>query len=294
MTDNNPNRPSTEMESTSTDAFTLLGNEIRVEVLRILGDAYVERGSSRLSFSELRSRTNTDDPGNLTYHLRKLVGHLIEKTDDGYALRSEGIRLYESMRAGIFDQPKELERRSVDAGFDCHYCQSLVEATFTATRVDIECPDCGFIYVRALNELPLDAFEDAAAFFTQFGKYIHFKTLWVARGVCTTCGNAVGTEFYAPDELSLTMAQCQDKVLIDRSCGYCGAPFYLSVRTAVLADTGLIAFCHDHGVDILSTPYWKLEFVWADDYVTVCSTDPWKVALQVTFDTETIKLPKLH
>lgn len=290
MAGNDPNRTATDTEPPSMNAFTLLGNDIRVEVLRVLGDAYVEGDSSRLSFSEIRSRTDTDDPGQLTYHLRKLVGYLVTKTDSGYALRSEGIRLYESMRAGMFDQPREDEPRSVDAGFDCHYCQTPIEATFTAERADIECPECGFIYVRAPNELPLDVFEDASALFAHFGKYMHYKTLSFARGVCTTCGSAVGTEFYAPEELSFTMAQHQDKVLIDRSCEYCGAPFFLSVRTAVLADTGLVAFCFDHGVDILSTPYWELEFVWTDEYVTVRSTDPWEVALQVTFDGETIEL----
>ncbi|MFT4884948.1 MAG: hypothetical protein ACI8U4_002466, partial [Natronomonas sp.] len=62
--------PSDEVSSGS-DAFGLVGNEIRTDILRALGDARVEQGYKPvLSFSELRDRTETDvGSSKFNYHL---------------------------------------------------------------------------------------------------------------------------------------------------------------------------------------------------------------------------------
>ena len=53
------------------DAFALVGNETRAEILRVLG----EEPWAGLSFSELRSRVDPDlDSGQFNYHLQQLVG----------------------------------------------------------------------------------------------------------------------------------------------------------------------------------------------------------------------------
>jgi hypothetical protein len=64
----------------------------------------------------------------------------------------------------------------------------------------------------------------------------------------------------------------------------------MSVGEALLYDPDLIAFCRERGLDVTTTPTWELEFAKTDRYVTVRSTDPWEVSLELTLDEETLEL----
>lgn len=77
------------------DAFSVLGNETRMEIIQELADA-----SDRLPFSELRDRVGVSDSGQFNYHLDKLVGHFVEDTEDGYGLRRAGERVIEAVVSG--------------------------------------------------------------------------------------------------------------------------------------------------------------------------------------------------
>lgn len=54
------------------EAFAVLGNETRMEILQSLGEA--ERP---LVFSELREAVEIDDPGQVNYHLNQLKRHFV-------------------------------------------------------------------------------------------------------------------------------------------------------------------------------------------------------------------------
>ncbi|WP_436909628.1 DUF7347 domain-containing protein [Halosimplex marinum] len=72
-----------------TDTFALLSNEMRVRILAALADADAEA----VCFSDLRSRAGVTDSGQFNYHLERLRGELVAKTDDGYALTEAGERV---------------------------------------------------------------------------------------------------------------------------------------------------------------------------------------------------------
>lgn len=84
--------------------------------------------------------------------------------------------------------------------------------------------------------------------------------------------------------------QPRDKVAVDRSCDYCGHRGYLAPGVALLTDPGLISFCYERGVDVLSTPFWELEFAVSSKHITVLSSDPWEVGLHVTYCGDTLEL----
>ncbi|WP_436927806.1 winged helix-turn-helix domain-containing protein [Halosimplex amylolyticum] len=69
-----------------TDTFTLLSDETRVRILAALADADREA----VCFSDLRGRVGMADSGQFNYHLDRLRGDLVAKTDDGYALTEAG------------------------------------------------------------------------------------------------------------------------------------------------------------------------------------------------------------
>lgn len=290
MLQNDTEEPTTESAPAPEAVLATVGNELRVEILWILYDEYVQGPPYGLSFSELHSQISGDViTSQSNYHLQQLLGHFVKKTDGSYRLSTAGRHLCQAVRAGILHQPRE--RRTIDAEFDCHYCQTSVTAVFDEERVDVQYPNCEYIYVgKPVRELPLDTFEDERTAFEQFSKYIGQKILGFARGVCTSCGNSLGTEFHKPHELNIKIAQKRNKAGIDRSCTHCGHRGYLTVGMALLPDPGIVCFCHDHGVDVLSTPVWELEFAGTDKHVTVLSTDPWKVALQVDYDGDKLEL----
>jgi hypothetical protein len=103
------------------EVFEILGNEIRMGTLRALWKAYDPLSTENaLSFSELYDAVPVSDSGQFNYHLDKLRGKYVERTDEGYALRPVGLKLVQSVIAGAGQ-----------------------EGTFEPTDIDIECPRCG-------------------------------------------------------------------------------------------------------------------------------------------------------
>jgi hypothetical protein len=90
--------PEIDLDGLTPDgAFAVLGNEIRLDIVRVLwnSDAACEYHdvsdtAETISFSELRRRVDIDDNGKFNYHLSQLVPHFIRKTADGYRLSSAG------------------------------------------------------------------------------------------------------------------------------------------------------------------------------------------------------------
>lgn len=289
MSKNDTDKPLGTTEPPPEEVFATVGDKRRIEILWILHSAYVRGPPYELSFSELHSRITADiNTSQSNYHLQQLVGHFVEKTDDGYRLRAAGRNLCQALRAGVFHPPQD--RITADAEFDCHYCQTPVEAIFDEERIDVQCPGCKYIYIGKAVELPLGEFDNPSAAFKQFSKYINHKIRGFARGVCTNCGNALGAKICKCDELNIQIMQPQDKVAVDRSCNHCGHRGYLAMGVALLTDPQLLCFCYEHGVDVLSTPFWELEFAATSQYTTVLSSEPWKVGLHVTYGDDTLEL----
>ncbi|MEF8801746.1 MAG: helix-turn-helix domain-containing protein, partial [Halolamina sp.] len=97
------------------DAFAVLGNETRMEILQTLGEA-----DEPLPFSELRGRVGMRDSGQFNYHLGKLDGHFIKDTDGGYALGQKGSRVIEAVLSGAVTDTPVLDRTPVD--MSCYCC----------------------------------------------------------------------------------------------------------------------------------------------------------------------------
>ncbi|MEF8806496.1 DUF7351 domain-containing protein [Natronomonas sp.] len=286
MSDRSHGAPSDDASSGS-DAFRLVGNEIRTDILRALGDARVEQGHKPVfSFSELRDRTETDaGSSKFNYHLQELVGQYVERVEDGYQMRAEGRALYQTLRAGTFDSREST--LTVDADFDCYYCGTGVEATVDEGTVTVECPGCDYLY--GIAGAPPGAIEDDTVALEQVGAFYHHRHLGFARGVCVTCGTEPTIERVSPADVPFADGDRQE-LYVYRSCENCGDQRHLSLGTYLLSDPHLRAFCADHGVDVLSTPLWELEFAAIDRNVTVDASEPWEATLTVTYDDETLEI----
>lgn len=128
-------------------AFAVLGNETRMEVLQLLGDA-----GGPLSFSALREGVGVDDPGQVNYHLNQLRGHFVRQTDDGYALLEPGHRVIQAVLSGVVTGTAELAPTTIDA--PCPYCGASVEVTYREERLLIGCPDCAGTFAGSETDAP--------------------------------------------------------------------------------------------------------------------------------------------
>jgi len=95
-----------------TDALEVLGNEIRVSILRELAEA-----DGPLSFTELRERSGVRDTGKFNYHLKKLCSYFVREADGGYELGHAGSRVIAAADPQMLDgASSETESAETDGG----------------------------------------------------------------------------------------------------------------------------------------------------------------------------------
>jgi hypothetical protein len=113
---------------TPEEAFSVLGNELRLTILRTLREA------DGATYSELKTGVGVADSGRFNYHLTKLVGHFVARTEGGYRLRTPGEQVVQAIDAGMFDEDDDGSYWPTEIGVDLH---SLDDATiYAATRTD--------------------------------------------------------------------------------------------------------------------------------------------------------------
>jgi DNA-binding HxlR family transcriptional regulator len=117
------------------DAFAVLGNDTRMDILRALGET-----EDSLSFSELRERVGLRDSGQFNYHLDQLEGHFVSKTDEEYELSQRGRRVIQAVLSGAITQAPTLEPTEIDAR--CYHCNDPIMVDYKQEGVGIYCTGC--------------------------------------------------------------------------------------------------------------------------------------------------------
>jgi DNA-binding transcriptional ArsR family regulator len=269
---------------TAEEAFGLLGDELRADILRVLGETPYEG----LSFSELRERVDEGvDSGQFNYHLQKPVGPFVENTDDGCVLRAPGLAVYRAIGSGAFNRSVTLE--PFDAGFECYFCSAPVEAAHEDGSFRLACPGCDHRF--ASTDLPPSAVEgsDEAELLARVDRYTRHRMLAASRGVCPVRACGMEPAFVPAEELWSEGSE-RLEVFASWSCDHCGRSHHMPVGLALLYHPALVSFFHDHGVDVTSVNHWEPEFALSDNHTTVRSRDPWAVELAVSRGGETLEL----
>lgn len=284
------------------DAFAVLGDETRLQVLQALGEA-----EGPLAYSTLFDRVEYDDTSNFSYHLDRLVGHFVRKTEAGYVLRLAGRRVVEAVHSGAVTENPVVDRTAVD--MPCMYCGGPLEIGYHDEVVVLYCSDCSGDIERvkaAVERWPIpstdivgyvslppagvydrtpDEILDAAGVGTISGVQS------LGRGVCPRCSALV--------ERSLDI--CDDHDSGDGFCDACGHQFGTAVTatctncifrtrspfpTQALANTDLMGFMIDHGIDPISPDGFHL----AACEEEIRSADPPRASFTFTADGDSITL----
>jgi hypothetical protein len=287
------------------EAFTTLGNETRLSILQALGAA-----DGPLSFSALFDRVDLDDSGQFNYHLGKLVGHFVRKTDAGYELRQAGRRVVEAVLSGAVTDAPVVERTRLDQ--PCHYCGAPIEVSYRQDRVLKYCTVCsgrdqapsgipdapGEGYLGSLplppagvqGRTPAEVYEAAWT-------WANLEFLSEASGVCSRCS--------APLDESVSV--CEDHA-VEGVCERCGnrhavqfhancpncindlhGPFVLKL----VADTHLLAFLTTHDLDPVAPSRASIsavDRVHMDYEEEVHAVEPFEARFTFCLDDDTLSL----
>lgn len=288
------------------EAFAVLGNETRMEILQALGEvAGFREADESMSFSELRDRVGIRDSGQFNYHLDQLTGHFIRKTDDGYTLRPSGRRVIEAVLSGTVTEVPDLTSAQVD--WSCPYCDAPVEVTYDETvpfPVTPYCTECAglseyfepFEYgqLAALRLSPAGLHGRTPRELLQAAiTWSHLQGLAAYCGVCPYCSG--------PIEHSLSVCETHDTT--DGDCPDCNRPYAAQLYSyctncifeteesfaadLVIANTDVLAFLAAHGINPITDP-WGPVLVNSDE--EILSTEPFKARFTLTIDDESLTL----
>lgn len=283
------------------DAFGVLGNETRIGILRTLGDA-----DDPLSFSELNDSVGMSDSGQFNYHLDKLVGHFVAKTDDGYELQRAGERVIEAVLSGAVTEDPVLERTRID--HSCHYCGAPLEMRFEQESTTTYCTECGGAFGQSaatddgtgpsgeegfmgILHLPPAGIKDRSpteihevAFSWQMS-----ENLPVAGGLCPRCSALVEKSVETCDDHDADDNLCErcgnrHAVQFQASCTNCifgqRGPFVLNL----LGTTELLAFLTTNGINPIAPPPERFGTTILNYEEEVLGLDPFEA--RFTFDVD--------
>ncbi|MFC6964350.1 winged helix-turn-helix domain-containing protein [Halocatena marina] len=257
------------------EAFQLLANETRIEILHALWT----RPTWEATFTELKTVVGMRDSGQFQYHLDKLVGTFIKRTDHGYTHLAGSIALYRAM-LGTLGGPDSVSSIMLDT--PCPACDRSLRLIYENQVFAARCPSCeesvlsspflpAGIIDRSNNEL-------LSAFDTWSRKPVDL----LQSGVCPWCRSTVSHTFEQRDD--------PEEVRITHRCDRCQGFLTTHVGEVILSDPAVVTFFYLLGRDITVPPYWSLPFCMTSNGVTVLSKAPWAVEQTIRYQGETLCL----
>ena len=261
------------------DAFRLLANETRLEILRALWDA----PSWTATYSELKDAVELGDSGTFQYHLRQLTGTFIEQTDDGYHHLTSGITVVRAMLSAVNASPEPVEAIPLEAR--CSTCDTPYAAVYVNQVFEIQCRECDeHVFKIPFPPAGLQG-RSAEERIAAFDRWSRRLISLACDGVCPWCSGAMSTRVLLDDPEPFGYP-----VRVDHECAHCDAFFHTSLGHNVFDHPAVVGFFTDHGFDVDSVPLWDLGFCSADAEVAVLRREPLRTQLQITLDSETLRL----
>ncbi|WP_276253064.1 winged helix-turn-helix domain-containing protein [Halomontanus rarus] len=285
------------------EAFALVADETRLEILRTLSGT-----DELLAFSELFERSEYDDSSNFSYHLDKLEGHFISRTNEGYALRQAGRRVVEAVISGTMTEDPMVDRAPTDR--PCPFCSAPIEVTYEQERVKMYCTECPGVgrqdepreefdtEVSTLGHISLPPAGVQGRTPTEMLNAAHvwsnLDLLGDSAGVCSRCSGTV--------ERSVTV--CEDHDDSEGVCDHCGRRYAVlfevecatcpNSKTGIpivclLAETELLSFVTDHGGNPLMPETYDIgPGALANYEENVLSLDPFIAEITFTIEDEAL------
>lgn len=279
---------------TTTEAFEVMGSETRLAIMLALWqviDPGPPPSDPALSFSDLRERVGIRHGQNFNYHLDRLEGQYVRKTDAGYVLTPRARRIVRTVLAGTLIDQSSFEGGPIDQ--ECPRCGATVVMDYDDVLVG-RCTGCegadGDGTIWHTDEYPPAGLDGRTP------REVHrsaellraHRLLSMREGVCPTCaGSVTGSLYVCPDHQAADGTACERCGLthesqVHLSCDVCKYQTNAHPEWFATVIPAVRGFFHDHGIDILSReggepPSDAKGF-------EVLSAEPSRVRLQVDLD----------
>jgi DNA-binding transcriptional ArsR family regulator len=273
------------------DAFAVLGDETRTQIVRALGSAgerdprevpyrpYDASGPRGLTYSELQQRAGLTDNGRLNYHLSKLTDHFVVKTDGRYRLSWLGHLAFRFAVAGLLTDAVSLSSFETDS--PCGDCGAALEAHAPAGQLlFLDCPDCG---ARQMGTgLPPHAARSDRDILRVVDARERAHGSLFDDGVCPWCSGRVRAALHPRPLDDAGVRRTQPPVTY--LCTDCGGVRFPNVGQAVATHPAVVGFLDRHTDGPRSRRLWEWPFVAASDRATLTATDPPTAEVRVVGD----------
>ncbi|MFC4357255.1 winged helix-turn-helix domain-containing protein [Halobium salinum] len=264
------------------EAFALLGNETRIEILQALLDAGGDEGP--VPFSELYDRVSVDDSAHFNYHLKKLTDHFVRRTDEGYEFQYPGWKVVRSVFAGTFNEVAQLDPFPTEGS--CFDCGGDLEAWYLDEHLTIACADCDTPHVS--YPFPPGGLDDRTPeeLLQAFHHHVRHHYCLAADGVCPECMGKMETTITNCPECDLPGLDVQ----VSHVCQRCNNRLHSAVGLNLLDNADVMTFHAERGVDLSTQPFWTFDWCVSDERTTVLEANPMEVRLDIPCDGDTLSV----
>lgn len=265
-----------------TEAFAALADPTRIAILRALWEA----DDHTATFSELRAAVEMDDSGRFNYHLSKLRDRFISSTDDGYCLRLAGTRVVGALLSGAYTQTGSVEPVAMDQ--PCPYCDGSLTFRYGDEQIIIDCDDCEQVSIQFRVPPGVFAGYDHEMLPDVTERYARNLIQQARTGFCMICEGRVSPQVAVETPPSDTEGLSRIP-LVYYECARCGETINSDLGTAFLDHPDVVAFYHDHGIDVRETPIWQFVAV-DEESVRVLEEEPLRMNVIHTADDDRLTL----
>lgn len=264
------------------DAFALLGNEIRIQILQALWAT----SETPVTFSDLFRATDVDDSAQFSYHLRQLTQHFVRQTENGYSLRQAGNKVVQAVLAGSFNVHPS---RSLTISDTCVKCSGPLEAVYEDEMLAITCRRCH--HEHGEYPFPPGALNDRtdAEVLEAFDQRVRRLYGLAKDGVCPECSGRMQTVIATPDDAG----DCDlggAPLRAGYVCEQCAHTLTSAVGLGLIDESAVIAFYENHDIDLRTMPYWQLEWCVSDESMRIQSQEPLRISIMITLNDDVLEV----
>ncbi|WP_255196677.1 winged helix-turn-helix domain-containing protein [Halorarius litoreus] len=291
--------------STANEAFKLLSDETRLEILQALWEAQDQTDETPIRFADLRECIGVDDPGRLNYHLNKLMETFVRRTEDGYELMESGKRIVRMVLSGTAIADPEIEPVAVD--ISCWYCGGQPVWSYREGWRYLECTNCEARCVRSFppgviskSEFPPSGLRGRTP-----NEINEADRIWGAHrrasvmdGVCPECAGEMPVisvdicEDHQPDWDAYQFCEhCGSifKMLVSHVCEGCKYRWRMPTLFYPSRHPAVVAFFYNHGIEFDLATY-EQRAILLDFEEELLSEDPLRIRILVSFEDEVLGL----
>lgn len=259
------------------EAFWLLGDQMRIAILQAVWESSEETNT----FSEIRDQIGSPDSGKFNYHLNKLVGHFLSKSDGGYSLTQAGREVVRAVMAGTITQHAETGPAPFNA--KCDDCGGTLVVRYDEYGI-IECEDCEELVMW--NEFPPAGLDTRSpeAFASTFDRWTRVRFGLAMDGICPNCACEMTMDILDRG------GDSADGIATMHHCGNCKYEARVPLFGHVVSHPATISFFYERGVDVTEMPYWRMRSLAREFTEEVVSKDPWTAKITMRSDGDTLEV----